>query len=167
MKSKGLPLVWHNLQFVERRTSTWSSRSTDPDANVFREVEEVIRDVSFIPTAHSRKDLFLGNNVDLELEDFSKDSSAVRVKSVMLQEPSPVWVARKAVSELSHTINFPTEADLMDEKVIPVTSPDAQHVVDEAGRKKTPLGQRTHFIGAKDSNFMFYTISVDSYNQCW
>ena len=29
--------------------------------------------------------------------------------------------------------------------------------VDEAGRKKTPLGQRTHFIGAKDSNFMFYT----------
>ena len=27
----------------------------------------------------------------------------------------------------------------------------------KTGRKKTPLGQRTHFIGAKDSNFMFYT----------
>lgn len=137
MKSKGLPLVWHNLQFVERRTSTWSSRSTDPNANVFREVEEVIRDVSFIPTAHSRKDLFLGNNVDLELEDFSKDSSAVRVKSVTIQnKPSPVWVARKAVSELSDLMNFPTEADLMDEKVLPVTSPDVEdEVVDEAGRK--------------------------------
>ena len=135
MEKNDLVLVLHNLQVVERKTANWSSSSSSSadhaNAIITREVEDVVRDVVFVPVEESRKDLFLENGAVVK---FVKDGDGhVSLTEVGLHTPRQPFKphVRRVVSELARAVNFP--ANKTEAALIPVCK--GLETADKAGRE--------------------------------